>query len=95
MQIALMMKDGSAFGGIVDLGTESKDHVIELSSLKQVKAVTLPRPYPTFLNYYFEGKPTTFNISAIESIQFSIGPGMTDDELRSGHGIGIGSVRLE
>jgi hypothetical protein len=64
--------------------------------LKPVKVVTLPRPYPTFLPYYFKGKGNdTLDMNKIESLQISIGPGISEAELQNKHGIAIESVRLE
>lgn len=96
LQVALVMKDGSAFGGLVSLPAEVGEVVLPVSDLKQVKLVTLPRPYPTFLQYYFEGAAATaFDIERIESIQFSIGPGLSADELEREQGVAVESVRLE
>ncbi|MDH5598585.1 MAG: hypothetical protein OEY34_05645, partial [Cyclobacteriaceae bacterium] len=96
IEIALIMKDGSAFGKVVEVGTALKEYRIALSDLKPVQTVTLPRPYPTFLPYYFEHRNTGgFRIEDIESIQFSIGPGIPKAEQEQPHGIEIVKVRLE
>jgi hypothetical protein len=96
IQIALELADGSAYGGVVTLGTVDADYVLSVSDLKPVRAVTLPRPYPSFLPYYFERlKPSNFSLDAIESIQFSIGPGIPENELQNRHGVAIRDVRLE
>jgi hypothetical protein len=96
MQVALVMKDGSAFGGVVSLPQEFGEVELPLSDLKKVKQVTLPRPYPTFLQYFYEGSAASkFNPADIESVQFSIGPGLTVEELEREQGVGIESVRLE
>lgn len=96
LQLALVMKDGSTFGGTIMLGAESKDYTLCLDSLKQVKLVSLPRPYPDFLPYYFENTSTDiFDLDAVESIQFSIGPGISKSQLDKKYSISIESVRLE
>ncbi|MGB6152316.1 MAG: hypothetical protein WBG48_10005 [Pricia sp.] len=98
LQIAMVMNDGSSFGKIIELQPDasSKDYTISLDELKRVKTVTLPRPYPSFLPYYLEDNiNSTFDISKVESIQFSIGPGIPDTELQNEHGISLISVRLE
>jgi len=94
IQLALMMKDGTAFGGTIKVGKEKGDYELSISDLKPVKTVTLPRPFPSFLSYYLEHKPTTFDISQVESLQFSIGPGIPDDEKEKPNGVSIESVRL-
>lgn len=96
LQIALVMKDGSAFGGLIDLEPEVKDYELPLANLKPVKTVTLPRPYPSFLPYYFEHQnQTSFNIHSVESVQFSIGPGMEESELQKPQGISVIGVFLK
>ncbi|MFZ2431798.1 MAG: cellulase family glycosylhydrolase [Lutibacter sp.] len=96
LQIAFVMNDGSSFGNILEIGTESSDYTMGLSDLKQVKTVTLPRPYPSFLPYYFDHNLSSeFNINKVESIQFSIGPGISQNELADKHGIAIVSLHLE
>lgn len=96
LQIALVMKDGAAFGGIITLDPEEKDYSISLDELEKVKLVNLPRPYPDFLPYYFENTVTNvLDLGAVESLQFSIGPGIPAGELEEQHGFAIESVRLE
>ncbi|NLP59233.1 cellulase family glycosylhydrolase [Lutibacter sp. B1] len=96
LQIAFVMDNGAAYGKVIELGTEINEYNIDLSSLKPVKTVTLPRPYPSFLPYYLDHTIASgFNIKKVESIQFSIGPEIPESELKDKHGIGIISVRLE
>lgn len=96
LQIALLMANGAAFGKIIDINAKIQEYRIPLKELKPVKTVTMPRPYPSFLPYYFNHSyDGNFKLENIESIQFSIGPGMSDEELKQEHGIGIRYVRLE
>ncbi|TVZ57911.1 hypothetical protein NA63_0401 [Flavobacteriaceae bacterium MAR_2010_105] len=96
LQIAFVLDDGSSFGSVIEIGAELKDYSIMIEDLKPVKTVTLPRPYPSFLPYVFEhNNNSTFDITKIESIQFSIGPELAKEELNVSHGIGIVNVRLE
>jgi hypothetical protein len=96
LQIALITADGMAYGSIVTLKPEAGEYVLILSDLKSVKLVTLPRPYPTFLPYYFKGgSGKELDLSKIESIQLSIGPGIPGNELQNKHGIAIESIRIE
>ncbi len=96
LQLALIMKDGSAFGGIITLGLQHEDYTLSLDKLKKVKLVNLPRPFPDFLPYYFENKSdTTLDLDAVESIQFSVGPGIIGSALDKPHSLTIESVRLE
>ena len=96
LQIAFVMNDGSSFGNTIEIGTESTDYTMPLHDLKPVKTVTLPRPYPSFLPYYLDhNQSSDFDINKVESIQFSIGPGISENELADKHGIAIISLRLE
>jgi hypothetical protein len=96
LQIALVTKQGVAYGGTVQLTKHSQEHVMPLSEFKQVKLVTLPRPYPSFLPYWFESTPSAnFDLSAIETLQLSIGPGIPQSRLHESQGIAIESIRLE
>ena len=96
LQIALVMKNGAAFGTTLDLDQETNTYKIDISALKPVKTVSLPRPYPSFLPYYFEHSYTgNFELENVEALQFSIGPGIQDSELENPHGVGIISVSLE
>ena len=96
LEIAFVMKDGTAFGGIINVDTELKKYKLSLKDLKMVKTITLPRPYPGFLPYYLDHNlNSSFDINNIESIQFSIGPGIPQNEIENKHGIAIVSVTLE
>lgn len=96
LQVALLMKNGAAFGKIIDLDPNLKDIRIRLDELKPVKTVTLPRPYPSFLPYYFQhNNPAVFDLTEVEALQFSIGPGNDPEKLQQPHEIGIVKVRLQ
>jgi hypothetical protein len=74
IRLALIDRKGRTFGGEVELTPETRDYVIPIQDLKPVKQVILPRPYPTFLPYFFtydDSKP--IDMSSIETLQISIG----------------------
>ncbi|MGA9591286.1 MAG: hypothetical protein WBV11_15760, partial [Salegentibacter sp.] len=92
----LIMKNGAAFGKIVELHPRMKEYEISLDELQPVKTVTLPRPYPSFLPYYFKhSEEGNFQLKNAEAIQFSIGPGIEQEQLQQPKGIGIVQVELE
>lgn len=96
LQVALVTKDGSAYGGLFALDTKTSSHSLLLKDLKRIKLVTLPRPYPSFLPYYFENNATgSLDMNAVESLQISIGPGIPANELNVKQEIAIESVLLE
>lgn len=73
VHLALIDRAGRTFGGEIELTAKNGDYPLNLSDLKPVKQVILPRPYPTFLPYFFsydDGKP--INLSDIETLQISI-----------------------
>jgi hypothetical protein len=96
LQIALVTKNGSAYGAVIALDTIYNDYPVALSDLRRVKLVILPRPYPSFLPYYFLTDTTSvLELSDVEVIQFSIGPGLSADDVNKKYIIAIESVRLE
>ncbi|MBL7846366.1 MAG: membrane or secreted protein [Cyclobacteriaceae bacterium] len=96
IQVALIMKNGTAYGAEVKIEPVQQEYTLSLASLKPVPIVTLPRPYPTFLPYFFEPtQAAPFDPALIESLQLSIGPGMDKDEVKKSHAIAIRSLRLE
>jgi hypothetical protein len=96
IQVALITKTGATYGGIVELGTAAGDYELKLSELTEVRMVTLPRPYPTFLPYYFTpGDKIPFNIEDAETIQVSVGPGLSKPALQQKQEFQIESIRIE
>lgn len=70
IEVALIANDGNAYGTIVKLTKDKKSYQIKIADLKPTKIVTLPRPYPEFLPYYFESTTTnSFDWNKIESLQ--------------------------
>lgn len=96
IQVALIDKNGVAYGKVIQIGSVSKEYEIPISELKKVKTVSMPRPYPTFLPYYFSTgeKNGPINLETVEGIQISIGPGLSESELMKTHGVGITSLTL-
>lgn len=96
VQIALVTKDGNAYGKVIELGTAMQEYEIPIPELTRVKTVTMPRPYPTFLPYYFFiEKDSAVKVEDIEGLQISIGPGLPDNKRTEPQGIGIVSMRLK
>ncbi len=87
IQFAFIDKDGNTFGTTVLLRPDQVQYSLDIEKLAPVKQVTLPRPYPTFLPYFFEpSKVGKFDLQKIETIQISVGPGMDQAELARGDG---------
>lgn len=96
LQLAMLMRDGTAYGGVLNVGTEPAMYRFALEDLALVRTVLLPRAYPTFLPYWFEmATPSEFDISEVESIQISIGPGIPENNYGQPHGVAIGRILLQ
>lgn len=96
IQVALTLKNGASFGKVIALTSKRKVHTMLLSEFKPTKTVILPRPYPTFLPYYFENNQNeTFDVKDIESIQISIGPEISKEERSKTLGIAIARIGLQ
>jgi Cellulase (glycosyl hydrolase family 5) len=94
MRVAIIDRNGNTFGAMIELSPDTDEYTINIGDLKPVKQTILPRPYPTFLPYYFEnGSTSPFDINLAETLQLSIG-----DKLENEAGpfrFVIESVRLE
>lgn len=96
LQIALIDKTGNAYGVVLDIAPEMGTYEIPLSVLQRTRTVTMPRPYPTFLPYFFAGgTEATLDLRDIEAVQFSLGPGIPVKELEYQHGVALVSLLLE
>ena len=95
VQIALVGANGVAWGKVVTLKPGIHEIGIPVSSLQPVKTVILPRPYPTFLPYYYEAEqPGSLDLSTIEAIQISLGPGSRGEIPADGYHLGLISITL-
>ena len=93
IQISLVGPDGIAYGAVVELGTDMKEYEIPLSSLRPVPLVLMPRPYPTFLPYYFQTRvESPFDLRKVEGLQISMGPGLGKAALEQPMGIAVSRI---
>ena len=96
IEIALVLTDGSTYGGLIGLTPYPQDHILLLDDLKPVRLVLLPRAYPAMMPYWFRHPvPSPFDISEIESVQISIGPGIPEQEYANPHGFALERIWLE
>lgn len=96
LQIAIILQNGEAFGATIKLKKELAEYEIPLADLKPVPNVPMPRPYPTFLPYYFspDSEPK-FDITQAAGLLISLGPGIPKGLLAEKHGFSVVWVRLE
>ncbi len=73
VQVALTMRDGSAWGTMITLGTMVTTQAVALSELKRVPLVLLPRPYPTFQSYDLMADVAgPLDLKQLEGLQFGM-----------------------
>jgi hypothetical protein len=97
MEIALVERDGAAWGTVIKLTDAWKEFVIPLSELRPTPLALLPRPYPQFLPYLMESDTGRDGprIAELDGLQFSVSAGLFDDSDAEGaHGFEIERVVL-
>jgi len=96
VQVSIIMKNGTGFGITFDVNDTDQLYYILLDELKPVPVVLMPRPYPTFLPYYSAVKPGEhLDMSQIESMEISIGPGIPKENWKKPEDVFIKSVWIE
>jgi hypothetical protein len=75
MEVALVGRDGSAWGATVELTDEWSEITVPLSSLRRTSLALLPRPYPQFLPYGFDAAVQSAGpvVADIDGLQFAVG----------------------
>lgn len=98
MQVALVERDGAAWGAVIEVGEEWREFAIPLSDLRRVPLALLPRPYPQFLPGLFEA-PTADRApdpAELDGLQFSVGADLFPDAGTGGaHGFEVERVMLD
>jgi hypothetical protein len=98
MQVALVERDGTAWGTALTLSHEWREYAVPLSALVRTPLALLPRPYPLFLPYFFEGAggATRPDIAHLDGLQLSVGADLFADGDRDGpHDFEIERVVLD
>jgi len=74
MSIAVVQRDGTAWGGMVRLTPEWSEVSVPLAALRRVPLALLPRPYPHFLpeELTVESRARSVNAGEIDGVQFGI-----------------------
>ena len=73
--VRVLFNNGSGFGRKISLGSEYEKITVPISQPEYFRYALLPRPYPTFLPYWFESTPqlNTGNKNLkLESIQIAL-----------------------
>jgi hypothetical protein len=98
VEVALVERDGTAWGTRLELADSWKDFEIPVKRLRPVPLVLLPRPYPQFLPYLLKVAVTRDEprLAELDGLQFSVdGSPFRDDDPQEAHGFEIERVVLE
>jgi hypothetical protein len=95
MEVALVERDGTAWGTVLEVTDSWGEFVIPLSELRPAPLALLPRPYPQFLPYLRETTTTREGpeLAELDGLQFSVGASLFQDaDLEGAHGFEIERV---
>lgn len=98
MEVALVERDGTAWGADIELSDTWQEIVVPLSALRRTPLALLPRPYPHFLPEFLEttGMREGPRIAELDGLQFSVGAGLFQGvDLEGRHGFQVERVVLE
>jgi hypothetical protein len=98
MELALVERDGTSWGTVVELADTWRELVIPLAELRPTPLALLPRPYPQFLPYLREAATTRDGprLAELDGLQFSTGADLfQDDDLEGERGFEIERVVLD
>ena len=98
MEVALVERDGTAWGADIELSDTWQETVVPLSALRRTPLALLPRPYPHFLPEFLETTAMREGprIGELDGLQFSAGAGLFQGaDLEGRHGFQIERVVLE
>ena len=98
MQVALVERNGSAWGTVLELTDAWQDFEVAVADLRPVPLALLPRPYPQFLPYLMEvdaGRSEP-RLSDLDGMQFSVSADLfPGEDTGKAHGFEIERVVLE
>jgi len=98
MEVAVVARDGTAWGTVIELTDAWGDYLVPLSELRSMPLALLPRPYPQFLPYLFESGTTRSGprLAELDGLQFSVSARLFGAADAAGvHGFQIERVLLE
>jgi len=96
IQVALVTKDGIAYGSRITVEGTFKKIPIPLDGLQQVRSPTIPHGYPVFIDFWSQvEQQIPFDITQVESVLVSLGFGQATAASTLGQGIDLERVWLE
>jgi len=96
LQLALVTSDGIAYGGIVTVQPIHGTYTLPISALKKVRSPNIPHGYPVFIHFWSSiAADIDFDVSRVESVLVSVGPGIPPAEYGGAHGVNVERIWLE
>ena len=97
LEVALVERDGTAWGAVIDLSTEWRDYAVPAEKLRRVPLALLPRPYPQFLPYRLSVDTAAEGprIDELDGLQFAVGAELFGGDREKAHGFQVERVVLE
>jgi hypothetical protein len=98
MAVALVERDGTAWGTTLDLTSDWQEIVVPVASLERTPLALLPRPYPLFLPYLFASATMHDGprITELDGLQFTVYADLYAADRREGpHGFQVERVTLD
>jgi hypothetical protein len=97
MQVALVDRDGTAWGATIELTDEWRETEIPVAGLQRTALALLPRPYPLFLPYLFESAATGAapRLEELDGLQLSVSADLFPGTGDGPHGFEIERVVLD
>jgi hypothetical protein len=98
LEVALVERDGTVWGTVVELTEAWREYVVPLSALRRTSLALLPRPFPQFLPHLLETRVTREGPqpAQLDGLQFSLGANLFQGaDLEGPHGFEIERVVLD
>lgn len=96
VQLALVSSDGFAYGAMLAVEPGFGAYAVAVDDLRPVRMPNIPHGYPVFIPFWSDpSSDIPLDLNRVESVQVSIGPGMTDAELDQPQGVLIERIWLE
>jgi hypothetical protein len=98
MTVALVERDGTAWGAPIELTDAWREVVVPLSELRPIALALLPRPYPQFLPYLLgpEATPSDLQLAQLDGVQFAVSADLFHEpDVEGPHGFAVERVVLD
>lgn len=95
-QLSLVTRDGATFGAAVTIEPRTGACAVDVADLKPVRSPNIPHGYPVFIPQWSPAREgTALDLSAVESVMLSVGPGIAESDRRTPRALSIERIWLE